>query len=87
MSLSSEYIKKSFMMLRSTDALCSFAIVSLLSAMFIVNDLHHDEVEYKVICFRFLTDIFVRLSSLMINNLSELKVLFLFFERVLMILR
>ena len=87
MSLSSEYIKKSFMMLRFTDALCSFAIVSLLSAMFIVNDLHHDEVEYKVICFRFLTDIFVRLSSLMINNLSELKVLFLFFERVLIILR
>ena len=87
MSLSSEYIKKSFMMLRSTDALCSFAIVSLLSAMFIVDDLHHGEAEYEVICFRFLTNIFVRLSSLMVNSSSGLKVLFLSFERVSMILR
>ena len=87
MLLSSEYIKKSFMMLRFTNALCSFAIVSLLSAMFIVNDFHYDEVKYEVICFKFLTNIFVRLSSLMINNLNELKVFFLFFERVLMILR
>ena len=86
-SLSSEYIKKSFMMLRFTDVLCFFTIVFLLSAMFIVNDLHYNEVEYEVICFKFLTNIFVRLFSLMINNLSELKVLFLFFERVLMILR
>ena len=75
------------MMLRFTDALCFFAIVFLLSVMFIVNDLHYDKVEYKVICFKFLTDIFVRLFSLMINNLNKFKVLFLFFERVLMILK
>ena len=87
MPLPSEYIKKSFMMLRSTDALCSFAAVSLLSAMFIVDGLHHDEAEYEVICFRSLTNIFVRLSSLMINSSSGLKVLFLSFERVSMILR
>ena len=74
-------------MLRFTDVLCFFAIVFLLNVMFIVNDLHYNEVEYEMICFKFLTDIFVRLFSLIINNLSEFKVFFLFFERVLMILR